>query len=142
MNGVSYIAIDYGKRRIGIASSDSGILATPHSVIRNDGDEKVVLDKLTALILETGAGEVILGLPRRTRPDPAMEKFYKELAGALRQRTCKSVVLWDESYSTTEANGLRQEAGRSWKKAKDEIDMQAAAVILQSYLDAAIRRPS
>ena len=40
------MAIDWGARRIGIAVSDSGTIATPHSVLRNEGD---VVDKLAGL---------------------------------------------------------------------------------------------
>ena len=131
------MAIDYGTRRIGIAVSDSGVLATPHSVIRNEGD---IVQKLATLAAELDAVTIVLGLPRRPNSD-RHEKRYRELADLLRQKTCKEVVLWDETLSTSEAAGLLREAGRSRRDQRD-IDMHAAAVILQSYLDAHGRRPS
>jgi putative Holliday junction resolvase len=45
------------------------------------------------------------------------------------------VVLWDERYSTTEAASRLRETGARPRDAKERIDMLAAAVILQSYLD-------
>jgi putative Holliday junction resolvase len=131
------MAIDYGARRIGIAVSDSEVLATPHSVIRNEGD---IVERLANLAAELGADAIVLGLPRRPNSD-RHEKRYRDLADLLRQKTCKEVVLWDETLSTSEAADRLREAGRSRRDQRD-IDMHAAAVILQSYLDARSRRPS
>jgi len=56
------MAVDWGARRIGIAVSDSGAIATPHSVLRNEGD---AVEKLAALARELGAETIVLGIPRR-----------------------------------------------------------------------------
>jgi putative Holliday junction resolvase len=135
---VTLMAIDYGSKRIGIAVSDSGVLATPHSVVRNEGD---IVARLAQLALDLDADTIILGLPRRPKSD-RHEKTYRELAEQLRQKTCKDVVLWDETLTTSEAAARLREAGRSRRDNRD-IDMHAAAVILQSYIDAhADGRPS
>lgn len=125
------MAIDLGARRIGIAVSDSGVVATPHSVIRNQGD---VVEKLASLGRELGAETFVVGIPRRTHASAAEEKF-RAFADALRQKTCKPVVLWDESLSTVEASERLRATGRKRRDAQKDIDMHAAAVILQSYLD-------
>lgn len=124
------MAIDYGAKRIGIATSDSGIMATPHSVVRNEGD---VVTKLANLARELGAETIVVGIPRRAHSGPA-EKKFRDLADALRQKTCKDVVLWDEALTTIEANEQLRAAGRSRRDAQRDIDMHAAAVILESYL--------
>ena len=132
------MAIDYGGRRIGIAVSDSGSIATPHSVLRNEGD---VVEKLAALATQLGAETIVVGIARG-------ETKFRDLAERLRQKTCKAVVLWDEALTTVEAAEHLRAGGRSRRAAQREIDMYAAAVILQSYLDAgglkpaAPRRPS
>jgi putative Holliday junction resolvase len=128
---VSILGIDLGSRRIGVAVSDSGLVATPHSVVRNEGD---IVSKLTTLAESLDAETIVLGLPRRTHASPSDRK-YQELAEALRQRTCKPVVLWDETLSTVEAASALRASGRSRRDAQKDIDMHAAAVILQSYLD-------
>lgn len=122
---MSVMAIDYGARRVGIAVSDSGTIATPHSVLRNEGD---IVEKLASLARELGAETIVVGIPRGSAK-------YAELAERLRQRTCKSVVLWDEALTTVEAAAQLRAGGRKRREAQREIDMHAAAVILQSYLD-------
>lgn len=132
---MSLIGIDLGARRIGVAVSESGVLATPHSVLRNEGD---VIAKLQRLAAELDAETFVVGLPRRASSTSG-EETYRRFADELRQRTCKEVVLWDESLSTVEASETLRASGRSRREAQKEIDMHAAAVILQSYLDG---RPS
>lgn len=128
---MAIIGIDLGARRIGVAVSDSGLLATPHSMVRNEGD---VLAKLETLGRELEADTFVVGLPRRARTSSGEEK-YRRFADELRQRTCKEVVLWDESLSTVAAYEQLRASGRKRREAQQEIDMHAAAVILQSYLD-------
>ena len=125
------LAIDLGARRIGIAVSNSGLVATPHSVMRNEGD---IVAKLAGLGAELGADTFVVGIPRRTHASKSEQK-YRDFAEALRQKTCKPVVLWDESLSTVEASDRLRATGRSRRDAQKDIDMHAAAVILQSYLD-------
>ena len=124
------MGIDYGGRRVGVAVSDSGVLASPHSVVKNDD---ALLERLARLADEMEADTIVVGVARRTRSSAGEEKFLR-FADQLRQKTCKSVVLWDESHSTLEAAERLRESGRKAKK-QDDIDMYAAAVILQSYLD-------
>jgi putative Holliday junction resolvase len=131
------LAIDYGGKRIGIAVSESGLLATPHSVLQNDAE---AMDRIAAIATDVGADTVILGLPRRARSRDGERKFHT-LAEALRQKICKPVILWDETLSTVEA-AERLRAGGRRRKGQDDIDMYAAAVILQSYLDAQRGRTS
>ena len=133
---MSILAIDLGSRRIGIAVSDSGVMATPHSVMRNEGD---VVGKLAHLGEELEAETFVVGIPRRTHA-AANDQKYRDFAEALRQRTCKPVLLWDESLSTVEASEQLRSRGLNRREAQKDIDMHAAAVILQSYLDEAGRK--
>ena len=129
-----FIGVDYGGRRIGVAISESGVLASPHSVIANDRE---TLTKLETLAREIGAETFVVGIARRTHSQAGEGKF-RDFAEGLRQKTCKSVQLWDETLSTVEANERLRASGR--RSAKHDLDMYAAAVILQSYLDALARR--
>ncbi len=132
------MAIDWGARHIGIAVSDSGLIATPHSVMTNEGD---VIEKLAELARDLGVETIVLGLPRRAGRSAGEEKF-RHLAERLRQKTCKAVVLWDEALTTVDAAERLRAAGRRRRDAQRDIDMHAAAVILQSYLDHAAGRAS
>jgi putative Holliday junction resolvase len=135
---MSIVGIDFGARRIGVAVSDSGVVATPHSVLRNEGD---VIEKIARVGGELDADLYVVGIARRATRAAGEERFRK-FADALRQKTCKAVVLWDEALTTVEASEKLRAAGRSRRDAEREIDMHAAAVILQSYLDAQARRTS
>lgn len=128
---MSIVAIDFGARRIGIAVSESGVLATPHSVVRNEGD---AVEKVAAIGRELGAELFVVGVARRAHAS-AGEQRFRDFAERLRQKTCKEVVLWDEALTTVEATERLRAAGRSRRDAERSIDMHAAAVILQSYLD-------
>jgi putative Holliday junction resolvase len=132
---VPLIGIDYGGKRIGVAVSDSGILASPHSVIANEGD---VIGRLDQLGRELDAETYVVGVPRRARSSDGEAKFER-FAEELRQRTCKPVVLWDETLTSVEAEQRLRESGRKGARAKEDIDMYAATIILQSYLDRAGR---
>jgi putative Holliday junction resolvase len=135
---MSIIAIDYGGRRIGVAVSDSGTIATPHSVVKNEGE---IIDKLARIASELDADTIVVGIARRANSESGEQKF-RDFAERLRQKTCKPVVLWNEALSTTEAARQLREGGTKRRDAQREIDMHAAAVILQSYLDAQARRAS
>jgi len=132
------IGIDYGGKRIGVAVSESGVLATPHSVIANEGD---VIETLHRLQLDLDADGFILGVARRAKSRDGEAKFER-FAEELRQRTCKPVVLWDETLSTVEAEERLRAAGRKGTRKTEDIDMYAAAIILQSWLDDQSRRTS
>lgn len=126
---MSILGIDLGSKRIGIAVSDSGIMATPHSVMRNEGD---IVEKIANLGRELEAETFVVGVPRRPGAD---ERKFRDFAERLRQQTCKEVVLWDEALTTVEASEQLRAAGRGRREAQRAIDMHAAAVILQSWLD-------
>lgn len=135
---MAIVGIDYGTRRVGIAVSESELIASPHSVLEYR-DAKALIDRLVAIGREFEAGTFVLGIPSRSKPAEA-EQRIREFAEALRQKSCKEVVLWNEAYSTTEAASLRRDAGKSRRGERGEIDMLAATVILQSYLDERKRR--
>ncbi|HVE70607.1 MAG TPA: Holliday junction resolvase RuvX [Thermoanaerobaculia bacterium] len=132
------IAIDLGAKRIGVAVSDSGVVASPHSVMRNEGD---VVEKLDRLGRELDAQLFVVGIPERRHASAGDDK-YRAFADALRQKTCKPVELWNESLSTVEAMERLRDSGKNRREAQKDIDMHAAAVILQSYLDDRQRRLS
>lgn len=125
------MAVDFGTRRIGIAWSESGTLASPHSVLRNEGD---IVAKLSTIAAALSADIIVVGIPRRTYRHPGDDKYIR-LSDALRQQTCKEVVLWDEALTTAKASRQLRDSGLKRRDAEREIDMHAAAVILQSYLD-------
>src|SRR5258708_12996018 len=126
------MAIDYGGKGIGVGVSGCGVVATADCVVRNQGD---IVERLAHLARELDAETIVVGIPRRTHAS-ANDRKYRELADRLRQKTSKEVVLWDEALTTAEAAERLRASGVRRRDAQREIDMHAAAVILQSYLDA------
>jgi putative pre-16S rRNA nuclease len=136
---VAIVAVDFGTKRFGVAVSQSELIASPHSVIENRGNLAVVIDELVAIAREYDAATFVVGIPIRKDRSEAEERV-RGFVDALRQKSCKEVVLWDEAYSTTEAASLRREVNKDRKDERGEIDMHAATVILQSFLDDRQRR--
>jgi putative Holliday junction resolvase len=137
------MAVDFGTKRVGLAVSTSGVIATPHSVIEYSGDEEAVLAGVAAVADETEAELIVLGVPRTLRHDASRtEKRFGELAEKLRQRTCRPVVLWDEALTTVEAKEKLREGSARRRSREAPVDHHAAAVILQSWLDEQSRRQS
>ncbi len=122
-----------------MAVSESDILASPHSVIPNRDSEEV-MSRIAEIADEFSVGTIVLGIPRRGRADARLEQTFENIAERIRQRTCRTVVLWNEELTTVEASRSMRQSGKKPNEMKNEIDMHAAAVILQSYLDEMMRR--
>lgn len=133
------MALDIGERRIGIAISDSGILASPHSVIHRTSKKKDFV-KLQNLISELQIERLIVGLPYSLSghedigPQARRVMRYTE---ALAENLTIPHEYFDESYSTVDAASLQSTSGRK----KTPIDAVAAAVILQNYLNSVLLNP-
>jgi putative Holliday junction resolvase len=130
-------AIDLGKVRVGIAVSDElGMLAHPRRFLPG-GSRKGLLDALAQLATQEGIERFLVGLPRQldgSEGRPAREA--RQFAQALGQRTGVAVELCDEWLSTRQAHQRLQEGGHSARDRRERVDSAAAAVLLQSWLDA------
>jgi putative Holliday junction resolvase len=120
------MGIDYGTKRVGVALTDeAGLMAFPHTVLKNDA---ALVATLAALIEEKGVSEVVVGhsLGRDGAPNPlhnAVEAFIGELTLA----ASVPAALEPEHYSTRAALRLQDRT--------DKIDAAAAALILNSYIE-------
>ena len=136
------MALDLGEKRIGVALSDASLsLARSFSVIKRSS-RLADFKKIRQIIDEQGIDLVIVGLPTlsdgQEGPKAAWARSY---AGDLDNHINAQVRLWDESYSTIDAEKSLRDRGVSRKKRKKKIDAVAAAFILQSYLDALQESP-
>ena len=131
-----YLGLDVGDRRIGVALSDeTGTLATPLDTYERTGPRKD-LKAIGRLVRERGAGEVVVGLPRRLDGEvgPQAQKVI-DFMDALRPAVGVPVVPWDERFTSVVARQALTEAGVSRRDRKAVIDKVSAALILQNYLD-------
>lgn len=151
------LALDVGDVRIGVAVSDaSGFLASPYTILRVSRDEAQIWREIQRLLDETEAEGIVVGLPISLDGQLHVQgERVRDFATRLQKHISVPLVFWDERYSTIEAERLRAErsqasgkTGNRWKYGRQrkrgrrsgqqkqhEIDAQAAAVILQEYLD-------
>jgi putative Holliday junction resolvase len=134
------VGVDLGARRIGLAVSDpSGTLATPLLVLERTGDEDADRRAILAAARDAGASRIVVGLPVALSGTvgPAARAVLAEVE-ALRAdaEDTMMVVTHDERLTTVIAERGLREAGIKGRKHRARVDAAAAAVILQSYLDA------
>ena len=136
------LAIDYGSTRIGLALSDpTGTLARPLPFVPAKADPKLARE-LAALAQKEQAELILLGLPRNmdgSQGEAAAK--VRAFAAELEKATSIRVRLIDERLTTVQAGRQLHEAGRDTRQQRGKIDSEAAAVLLQGYLDARAPAP-
>lgn len=132
------LGIDFGTVRIGVATSDPGrVIASPFDVITRGQDHAADHAAIARVVDAEDVAVVVVGLPRSmSGKDGAAAKLVRGEADELRAALTVPVVLWDERLSTVSANRALIEGGVRRKQRKGSVDKVAAAVILQSWLDA------
>lgn len=128
------LGIDYGTKRMGIALSDpTGVIASPLKTVDRAKIETVLADIMQEYAIET----IVIGHPLRTdgkRGERAVE--VEAFAERIEQDFSVSVILWDERFSTQAAERAMHEMDEKPSRNKAKVDRIAAALVLQSYLDA------
>lgn len=130
------LAVDPGSVRIGVARSDrSGIIATPLTVVRRGKGD---LDALASLAAAEEAIEILVGLPRSlSGREGAAAATARQFAAALAARVAPLPVrLVDERFTTATAHEALRAGGRDSRARRHVVDAAAAAVLLDSALDA------
>ena len=130
------LAIDYGLKRVGFAITDPlRLFAYPLMTIKRD---KYFWDKFEQLFKDYQIELIVLGYPlkedgSRSSSTELIEKFKTELE----KRKSIKIELVDERYSSSIAKERILESVPSKKKRRNKslVDMNAAAVILQDYLE-------
>lgn len=131
------LGLDIGERRIGVAVSDpSGRVATPLKVLdagRLARDPRPLL----LLIRDYEAEEIVVGLPLTLAgTEGPQAASVKATVRRLLASFDGPVVYHDERLSSAQAERAMAETGASERTRRGSVDMVAAAVLLQSYLDA------
>ncbi len=129
-----------GERRIGVALSDpGGVIAFPQAIIQRQADDRDT-EEVAGLVAELDAGGVVVGLPRSLSggTGPQAEKVLAFTA-VLKEKLGVPVHTYDERLSTVVAERRLRETGKGGRKGrgapKRYLDADAAAIILQGYLD-------
>ncbi len=125
---MKYLGIDYGSKKVGVASSDDdGRMAFPLMIAPND---KTLLKDTLELIREMKISTVVIGesVDEKGKPN-AIAKEARMFGTEIENNIDVRVVFEKEWYSTVEA---RKQPG---KEGNHEVDDQAAAIVLQRHLD-------
>ena len=132
-----FIGLDVGDVRIGVAKCDPlGILATALEVIdRNVTDP---IERIKEILSDDGTRQSVVGLPQsldgtKNIQAEKVEKFISEMKEKIERI---EVITVDERYTTTEAEHyLKNYSKKNGKERRKVVDMVAASIILQKYLD-------
>ena len=130
------LALDLGKKRIGLALSDplgitaQGLPTLQRTRIRED------LDALAELAAEHEVVLFLMGNPLHMSGAEGRQADYAhEFGGRLAARTGIEIRYWDERLTTVEAQRVLRESGVSLEKRKRAVDRLAAVILLESFLD-------
>ena len=131
------LALDHGTVRIGVALSDEmKMIATPLEFIPAEPFAGF-LARLKDLIRTKEVEMVLVGMPRNMDGSygPAALKV-REFVAVLQDALSVPIKTWDERLTSAQANRLLIEANVRRDQRKAKVDKTAAAILLQSYLDA------
>jgi putative Holliday junction resolvase len=136
MNQSRVLALDLGKKRIGLALSDElgvtaqGLETMERTNIRED------LARISKMASEKNVALILIGNPlhmsgREGRQTEYAQDFGRRLGAA----TGIAVKFWDERLTTVAAQRVLRESGISIQKRAKAVDRLAAVILLESYLD-------
>ena len=131
------LGLDLGSKTIGVAVSDpKGSMALPQTSL--DGTKpREAIASIAVLVARERIGLVVVGL--RVLLDGSTGKAAREaerFAARLRRSVAVPVECWDERFTTHEAEQIHRSSGRAHRARDGSVDATAAALMLQSYLDA------
>ena len=133
------MGLDFGSKTVGVAVSDPlGITAQGLEIIRRKEENKLrqTYARIEELIVEYQVEEIVLGLPRNMNATEGERAgLTREFREGLERRTGLPVTLWDERLTTVAADKAMMEAGLRREHRRDYVDMIAASLILQGFLD-------
>ena len=133
------MGIDYGDRRVGLALSDEHrLIAQTLTTLQRDrrGDVEVAL-AIASLLAEHDVQHIVVGWPLRLNgregiQTQKVERFIAHLV----DHTSLPISRWDERLTTHSAERALREGGVKGKQRRAKVDQVAAALILQSWLEA------
>lgn len=135
MGGV--LAIDYGQRKCGFASTDAlRIAREPGGVVRHEGRDEVLLEHIARLLAERNVTTIVVGLPTRTdgRAGPQAVRVRAFVARLRERFPGLAIAELDERLTTKEAEARLRALGRSLREIRAERDAWSALVLLEDWL--------
>lgn len=126
---MTILGVDYGRVKVGLAISE-GKPSIPFCVLRVSSLMDAVR-KITDIAWREKVEKIVVGISEED-----MQEEQEKFVGILGEKSGVKVETWDETLTTQDAQTLARAAGLSKKKRQGMEDAFAAAVMLQSYLEA------
>jgi putative Holliday junction resolvase len=130
------LALDLGKKRIGMALSDElgvtaqGLETLERSNIRED------LARISQLAADKNVSLILMGNPlHMSGREGRQAEYARDFGERLRAASGIPVEFWDERLTTVAAQRVLRESGISIEKRAKAVDRLAAVILLESYLD-------
>jgi len=132
-----FLAVDYGRKRIGLAISDPlGMIASPAGFITRREGKRPPIAKILARATELEAQGFLLGLPLDGEGNETeWTAEVRALGAEIAKRTGMVVRFYDERFTTAAALRTVREMGESTRDRKGDVDSLAAAILLQHALN-------
>lgn len=121
-----YLAIDFGTKRIGLATNQ-GFLAQPFKILFNN---EQLITQLIKICQQEKIDQLIVGISEKE-----MANKTKIFVEELKKHLSLPIVFMDETLSSNQVHKKLVQAGAPLKKRQQAIDHYAAALILQNWLD-------
>ncbi len=130
------LALDVGRRRIGLAVSDPLLLTAQGLPTLERKNNRADLSALAKLAAHWGVTLWLVGYPvELSGREGSQAEWVRRFAQQLSAHTGLPVKLWDERLTTAQAGRLLRESGASIARRARAVDRLAAALLLQNYLD-------
>ena len=133
------MGLDLGSKTLGVAVSDPLLnVAREVEIIRRKEENKLrhTLARIEELIVEYDVKEIVLGLPLNLDgTEGERAELSREFKDKLERRTGLPVHMWDERLTTVEAIEIMDADGIKPKDREKYVDMIAARVILEGYME-------
>lgn len=131
MNSKTFLALDVGEKRIGVAMGDTTVrIAVPLDTIEVDGTE---VERIARIVVDENVDTVVVGYPRNQSGEPTAQTAFAEAFAAKLTDIAPELVYQDESLTSVLAEQRLKSYGKPYTKG--DIDAQAAAIVLQDYLE-------
>jgi putative Holliday junction resolvase len=133
--GPRLLGLDLGERRVGVAVSDeTGIIASPVRIIDL---RRSTLEDVARVADELRVDGIVVGLPKGLAGGEGFQaRATRVMAAELEAHVTVPIIFWDERMSSAIADRALAETGRSPRDRRKQLDAIAAAIMLQSYVDA------
>ena len=127
----SVIALDVGEKRIGVAIANGSVaIAIPYDTIEVDGTE---ISQIAQLIETESVARIIIGYPRNQSGEATAQTAYVERFADTLKELDVDIEFQDESLTSVHAEDRLKSQKQPYTKG--DIDMVAASIILQDYLE-------